>query len=335
LVEEKRGKTFELIIFIKSLLMPKSPFKSTFLLFGAFLILLLIVFFYASDGARESSQRNEVEQSYLSLSVIESMDRLEISNTTELVSSFSIDDGVWSLEGRSIDKGLQDDVIGELLGIPTGRSVSRNTENWSEYGLDQSFASIVLYQGEEILSTLRFGKQTAGPGGLYMRRDDDEAVYKVATSLQQYQYYDTDQWMSKDLIFGNINELASFTARVGDERWSFEMKDGSWFLKTDTTTTPVENGESVTTYLETLFGLNATGFEHDLSVLTETEQALSLQFNDGSEYIVSVDVQEEGKTYAQVTNGYDLFTLSSDLEAHLRPSFLDLEQSPEDETVSE
>jgi hypothetical protein len=315
--------------------MSKSPFKSSFILFATFLLLLCVVYFFTSDGAREGARKSSLERPYLSSSVLDKAGKIIITKSTGESTELIVDENGWMLNGRAIDENLQEEFEEKILKLPKGRSVSKNAENWSEYGLGDENASIQIVMDENVLAVLRFGKQSSGPGGVFMRRDDDDTVYKVATSLQQYQYYDDDQWMSKALIKGEIADLTSFTARVLDEKWTFVSESDQWKMSVDGVKSEIEDQAIITNYLETLFALKATGFEHDVDLFGEAEQAISLQFGDGSEYIVSVDVLEENKVYARVTDGYDLFTLSTDLESHLRPSFLAVEESPESEAVTE
>ncbi len=314
--------------------MSKNPFIQTLALFVTFCVLVGIVFFFTSNSARERSRESDIEQSYLSTSVVERFDRLIIKDPTGELRELYKKADVWMTEERNLDEKIINDVKEKLLQLPQGRVVSRNSENWGEYALTDAAPSMSLYNGDALLAELRFGKGTPGPGGIYMRRDNDEYIYQVVTSLQQYQYYGIDQWADKSLITKDVESLKSFTLRIGEERWSFEKED-VWFLVGEESKSEISDQESFDEYMKGFYMQEASGFASDDIVFIDADQAISMQYEDGSEYVVSVDIQEEGLAYAQVTDGVGLFALSSDLESILRPSFLELEETEESEEVVE
>lgn len=315
--------------------MSKKPFKSTGILLGVLVLLGLTVYFFGSDAAHQRSRQNEFSQSYLNKSIINSADSLVFVSSEENLLSLQKQDGEWTLSSQKLDELAQEDLKTALIELPKGKLISKNADSWTEYGLDESAMRVELYDGEDPLSVLRFGNPSRGAGSFYMRRDDDPSVYAVDTALYQFLQYDETRWLSKKLIRGSLEDLSQFSVRVGETKHSFVLESDTWKQVTDQGSVSIDDQVAVKTYLETLFGLQATGFESDLSLFGVSDEALSLVFEDLSEYTLSVDVQDEAVTYAQVTDGVQLFTLAGSLESHLRPSFLDVEESPEEDPVEE
>lgn len=306
----------------------KNPFSQTLKLVGLFLVLVLFVYFYASDGARQSSRQSEIEASYFSSSDLQSLDSVIFQLSAEDVRSLEKSEGQWKYEGVVIQEMLAEDLESALASFPYGRKVSTNPDNWEQYGVTDDSPSITLKRDEQPLSVIRLGDRTAGPGGLFVRRDDDPAVYQVVTSLTQYQYYDLSEWGEKAL-FPRNEEVVGLTTRIQDERWEFLLKEDTWYVVLDGSENEVQNQEELQNMVKSLKNMRAEQLSTDMSLFENADNAVVFQYQDGSEVVLNIDTGEE-KSYAQVTGSNVVYVLNSDLAEELRPSFLAVEEISEE-----
>lgn len=322
--------------------MAHSRFRSTYWLLGFFVILLLVVLFFGTEGADKSRRRANVDAPFLKSSQLENMSSISFASSgAEDLHLERDDESQWTVGSFLVDKRESDQLIEALMELPTGKVVSKNKDNWYKYGLSEgSTSDIILSTDNEEVAQLFVGSRGPSFQTLYVRRDDDDQVYLVKSSLDRFFNYDVARWRDKRVLPLDLDTVVRVSVRVREEKWSFENASGSWILVgEDISDTPAEEA-LILDYFDDLFGLRAETLEADVSLFGESDNVVFMEMTDGSTFQLGIDKQEE-KVYAQLSSQEDLMVLSSDFSARLRPSFLEItsdeNDSPEDasETASD
>lgn len=228
------------------------------------------------------------------------------------------EDGVWTLDGKVLDEQQIESFLQELQEHEKGQLVSKNPDNWPQYGLSEGFQTIAFEGGP--IDSLVLG--SAAPGGLvYVRYGDAPEVYASRSRLMSFLRYDRDRWLSKALFDEEVIP-SRITARVGEEKWEIVKTDGVWMvdgLEVDP--------QEVEDYWSSIQGLKGSSLESDVSLFVDSDNALAVVGEDGEEMVISVDVQDDQGALVQVSGREELLRFSHDLSSRIRPSFLDSAES--------
>lgn len=306
----------------------KSRFRSTALLGGIFVILLLFVVFYENDGADQKRREAQIDRPVMSQQELNSIDGVVMTQNDERV-ELKKDSGVWMLvmdqKQYRLDAEKASALEESLQGLPVGMVVSRNKENWSQYGFGtEQESEMVLSKAGEPVMTLVMGGSGTSYNSFYLRRNDDEKVYLVDSELRTSVYTPAEQWRDKHLLTVSKDQVVSAAIKVADENWTVSSRDGKWFLTEGDEEFDVTNNEGFTSYWDGLFELKADAFASPEEKFGEVKNQVVLQMKDGESVIVDISVTGEGPASLARVTGYDeLLSLGSDLSARLKPGFVD------------
>lgn len=318
----------------------KSRFRSTYILLGIFLILFLIVVFFENDGADKKKINERLDRPVFTQSQLDSLDKITFISTpadesAELVPgglSILIEDELWTVEGQPVDAGQQDRLWEMLRKLPAGKVVSKNKANWDKYGLTDDLAKkALLYDGDNLISTLYFGSPGTSYVNVHIRWDDIDEVHLVKTDFAQFFDYDMGRWKNKSLFLVDKENISGMTVRVGEERWVFTADGDDWFQVSDLGTVSISLVDEFDTYLDNILELKGNNIETDMSLFGEADNALALTLRNGDEYVVSIDSTDEDpvRYFAMTSAQTDLISISSDYADRFRPDFLKI-NSPDD-----
>jgi len=284
-------------------------FRTTLFLLVS-LIVLILAYVFVSGSYDNPASATEM----FSSRDVQSLESMTLNDDL----SMTQEDGVWKLEGKALDGQQIESFLHELQEHEKGQLVSKNPDNWPQYGLSEGFQTIAFEGGP--IDTLVLG--SAAPGGLlYVRYDDAPEVYASQTRLMSFLRYDRDRWLSKALFTDEVIPTR-ITARVGDEKWEMVKTDSVW--KVDGS--EVEE-QAVVDYWTSIQGLKGSSFESDVSLFGEADNALAVVGENGNEIVVTVDVQDDQGSLVQVSGREELLRFSHDLSSRIRPSFLESTES--------
>lgn len=313
-------------------------FRSTSLLLGIFVLLLLVVVLFGTDNAEKRRNESQTSAPVLSEQQVRQVDQIVFSPAGAEEVTLVKDGEVWMVNGVRVDKSEQEKLEQAIANVETGKMVSKTKENWDKYGVTEGASQVRFMAGEQVVSTQYFGSVGPSYQTVYVRREGDESVYVVNTELDDFLRYDLNRWKNKDLFLFSQEDIQGVTLRIGEERWQFQIQSGDWQWLDGDVWTPVEDGK-MDEYMTALLSLRADAIEPDQSLFESADNAIALVSKSGEEYIVSVDKKDEGQVYARITGQPDLFRLPNDLSARLRPEFLHVVEpeemiSSEDESSS-
>ncbi len=306
--------------------MKNSPFRSTFLFLGAFVLLLGFVLFFANDSVDKRSKESRLMRPYLTSSQQMSLDEFRfLSGERQLV--FSDSDGIWMVsDGSDVSYPVDDQqlelVLASVREFPKGKTVSRNEENWPDYGILETSDRVQLFVSDTPVLEFRIGSQGTNSQSFYAKRDSYDSVFQVKSDLSRLVKYDLDFWLAKDIIAFPSEEMMSYTLRLGEDKWMFTQTDGMWSYDLDGVPFELQGQESFSNYLAVLDNLSAATVRIDQSSLVRVDHAFSITKDDGSELVVSIQ-QDEGTALLQVTDVPYLMVYPADITVQLRPDFLE------------
>lgn len=107
----------------------------------------------------------------------------------------------WQLSnGLPVSQGKLDGLLRDLTALKTGWPVAQSAEAQRRFSVaeDKFEQKLVLKQGEKVLHTLYLGDSPAFRQ-LYVRTDDDEAIYKAALNRFELSV-DESAWLDKQLL---------------------------------------------------------------------------------------------------------------------------------------
>jgi len=304
-------------------------FRSTSILLGIFVLLLLVVVLFGTDRAEKRRIDTQTSAPVLSERQVRQIDQIVFSPAGAEEVTLMKDEEVWMVNGVLVDKPEQEKLEEALMNMETGKMVSKSMDNWDKYGVTENASSVRFLANEQEISAQYFGSVGPSYQSVYVRRDDDESVYVVNTDLDDFLRYDVNRWKNKDLFSVDQNEIRAVKVRIGEERWQFELQQGEWKWLDGEEGKSVES-DTIAEYLKTLLSLRAEGIENDQTLFENADNAIALVTASGEEYVVSVDKKDDNQSFIRITGQPDLFRLSNDLSARLRPEFL---QSAEPEEV--
>lgn len=307
--------------------MKSSPFKKTAILGISFLILLLLVIFFFNEGARKDRLSEKSDSMVFSERFLDSLDAITLSNSESTVDIVKENDS-WSVSDFKSDFDTVDIFLRTLADLPRGEKVSANPSNWIQYGVDEASARSVMISGMNKDEVFYIGNP-AGAGSIYVRYSGDAAVYKSSNALVPQLRFDVNSWRDKTIVPLDADQIVGVSARVGEDRWSFLLRDGEWVQVSDEGEVLIEDQADFNAYLTNVLAYKANGFEVDTSKFQEADNAFSLQTSDGKEFVLSIDNTEDQGVFAQISGMEDLFKLSSDMSVLLRPGFLEVNEPEE------
>jgi len=305
------------------------PFRSTIILLGVLLFLLLVFVFFASDSAEKKRNTSLIEKPLLSDRQLKRIDHVVISpDQGESVTLFKKND-TWFLDDVLVDRDEQEKLYEVLKTLSIGKVVSKSRDNWSKYGLSEETSSVALMSGEETVAIVFLGSVGPDYQSHYVRHEGKDTVHLVKTDLVDFLHYEINRWKNKHLVHMNTNDIRSFTVRVGDDKWTFEKQSRDWKWIVAGTLQDIDPKDAFQTYFDALVSLKADGIEADESKFSIADNAIAFSMDDGREHIISIDVGEN-ESFVRITDQPDLLRFSSDVTTRLRPEFLKKpEVSPE------
>ena len=289
-------------------------FRTTLFLLACLLVLAVSYAFVRSNHQSPASQRE-----LFSSAMLDEVKDIRLIRSEEEPLQLKKEGESWLIQDFPADEVLVEQLLDQLAGQERGQQVSRNPDNWGQYGVMDGAQEMVIVDPAGKERRLVFG--VPAPGGLYyLRYDDQPEVYVARTELLGAFRSDLDRWREKHMLPSDLVPV-SLTSRIGDERWMFEKQEGEWVYL---------NGEEVVEldqeifdgYWNSLSSLKASGFEPDGSLFVSADNALSVTAESGEEYVISIDVLDDG-VVAQVTGFTELLRLGSDMASRLRPGFLE------------
>ncbi len=306
--------------------MKTSPFRSTFLCLGAFVVLLGFVLFFANDSVDKRSKEARLMKPVLSASAFQAVDRFHFLSADQQV-VFSQADDAWTVGDSQealfpVDPDQLAAVLTSLEGFPRGKAVSHNAENWSDYGILETSDRVQLYSGDQSVLEFQIGSPASSSQSFYSKREGQDAVYQVKSDLSRYVKYDLNFWLNKDVIPFEFDDVDTFTVRLGEEKWSFEGEGSLWVYDDDGKSLELQDEESFQNYLSVFDNLTAATVQRDQVQLDRVDHAVSLVKPDGSELVISIQ-QDDDQALLQITDIPYLLVYPADITATLRPTFLE------------
>ncbi|MDP2690839.1 MAG: DUF4340 domain-containing protein [bacterium] len=302
-----------------------SRFRKTALFLGIFVLLLLLVIFYAGEGAQVKRQASDEARPVLTESVLSKVRTLSFLPPSQEALSLQLsDEGHWTVEGYRLDEEEFSQFFDSLKALPMGKLVSMNQLNWEKYGVDESSATALDLQDASGITLTKLFLGNSGPGmkTFYLRSEGSDEVSLVNSDVNHFEAYTMDRWRDKRLFPIDPAHVTVMKVRISEESWSFTRDSGAWEIFTGSQASPLEDQDAVQQYFDDLMDLKALSIEPDVSFFAAADNAVSLSFSDGSEFVLSLDSTGESEAYAQITDQADLFKLNSDLSSRLRPVFL-------------
>lgn len=321
--------------------MAASQFRSTYLLTGLFIVLLLIVVFYENTGSDKERKSAEIDRPLLNEQQITSIDEVVFQTPKREVRLSLSDDGSAQIDdGGLVDRDEWSGIEEELMGLSVGRVVSKNKENWVKYGLGEGLQkTLVVYADGSDLLTMYFGAGGNTPRSVYARIEGEDEVREVTTQISRFFTYDTDTWKNKYLVLAKRDDIQGVNVRLGEEAYTLTKSEaGVWMWNAETGNVPVDDTEMVQSYLDGLLSLKATGFAEEGVSVDSGENVLTLTLDDGTSSVITIRAGDEENQYFASVSGIDeVFTLGSDLRVPLKPAFVEElnKEMEEDDTTND
>ncbi len=139
--------------------------------------------------------------------------------------------------------------LGSIARLQARGLASRNEEQWSDFGVDESGVNIKIFQGEELLGEIYGGETFYQQSGLmsYVRKEGEKETLMVPANLKASFGKKPNDWRDKALVLGDRNSwnMLTFTYE-GDS--SFQMiKNGQnqWMYSDSTASNSSEVGSYI------------------------------------------------------------------------------------------
>ena len=303
--------------------MSHKRFRPTFYLAFVFLLLLLFVVFYGNDSVQQKRIQERYSSPFISKELVSKVDTIRLTHTGSDDKVFTLKDGDWYLDSSLLDSTASEDFLNSIEDMPVGSISSRNPDNWESYNVDDENAyRLVLMDSDTELYSFYFGRPGQSSQSIYLRRNSEPEVYLVSSPISQFLYYDTNRWVSKAILPLDTSQISNFTVRVGDQKNSFVQRDAIWSHVTDSGELVLEDSEPLLTYLDNISSLKAQSLDNTQDAFVDSDLALAFTLTDGSEFIVSVDIQDP-QSLVKITGSTLLYRFSTNITDTLTPHFVE------------
>ena len=150
-------------------------FRSTYLLIGLFVVLLLFVVFFENDN-KDLERRQEQESTpYYTTEMVDQIEELTFSKAEETLTIKRDGEDYFSVMSADrsyrIDPAEEEQLLQELKELPLGSVASRNQDNWDKYGVGEGSDRIRIRLSGDEDSELFIGNPATSYGSSYMRRN--------------------------------------------------------------------------------------------------------------------------------------------------------------------
>src|SRR5690606_15491861 len=244
------------------------PFRTTSILFGIFVVLSLVAVFFGSDTAERRRSESVTNAPLLRASQLEQVDRILFSPAgSESYELHRSAGGHWMIEEYRVSRSEEERLMTALREFPRGDMVSRNKDNWANYGLtDESASRIILKNGDQDIATLFLGSSGPSYQSVYVRSGLQADVHLVSTQVGDYLRYDADRWKNREMFLVEEEEIRAITVRIGEEKWQFQKNGKTWEWQDNETWKEIDAPESMENYLNNMLAFQAENVEADISL---------------------------------------------------------------------
>lgn len=300
-------------------------FRTTVILFVAFVALLILVFFFEN---REKGKKDE-EEKLVSLSA-DNVEKISLKKEGQSTTFEKDEKGEWlikePLEARA-DKYEVDQLAGDFSELRIERVVEEAPSDLEKYGIPQKEITLWLKDTEKPVKVL-IGMENPLDSTFFAKRDDEARVVLVPSHLKSILEKTLFDFRQKDVFKFETNDVKSVKLRANKIEWEAQKKDEEWFFQK-----PVEalaEKSKIESLLSSLSGLKAKEFiseekkEEDVKKygLDQPEYKVSLSLPAQNQEMTFFLHKEDDKLYATSSLSSKIITSEdsflSDLEKEVK-----------------
>ena len=207
----------------------------TLLSLCAVLVLLIVVYFAASNWKGEPEENESDTEPGVQLAAIATADIAEIKIENDLYSyTVAAKENQWVLKGDEefpLATGLIDTMAEKLENFETTKLVLADAADLSEYGLGDPVLKLTVTKKDQEEITLCLGDLSSADGGYYACAEGSSDVYLVEAEVRNAFYFSEHELMQLDTVPTFTAENAAGLKVVSDTYDSFTIKDSTKDLK--------------------------------------------------------------------------------------------------------
>lgn len=181
--------------------------RSTLVAVAAFVVLLLAVLLVERGGMERGTETLDLTSVDAS-----NVDGLSIHEGEQTIDLTKVD-GVWRLDsGRLADRSAIERAVDAIAAIDSSDVISSSPERHAEYGVADDAPVVTLRAGNRVAAELVVG-EPGRSGGSYVRRADDDTVFRIDASLRHLLPTDQKKWLQLRLVDTELDDVTSITIK--------------------------------------------------------------------------------------------------------------------------
>ena len=235
--------------------------KKTLILFGLFVILALIVYFYEYKGGQEREQRDELKGSLFKIDKEKIESVTMIRSLDDSISYVRSETGDWKIV-IPVKTEAEGSTVSESIGAITSAKIKRrfvtSSDKLKNFGLNPPVAEVILGSSENGSIHLYVGDEAATRGDLFVWFPGDLTSLKkdsVEVLVTSKNVYDQTQkslfdFRDKKIAHFNENEVRKVELTSSEGRVLLERSGNEWEMLIPHSV-PVD-GSTITSFLRSL-----------------------------------------------------------------------------------
>ncbi|UCC40331.1 MAG: DUF4340 domain-containing protein [Candidatus Aminicenantes bacterium] len=276
-------------------------FKTTLILFAAFIVLLAFILLFEFKGNGEKDE----EAKLVSLSS-DDITKIIFKKPEETLTFEKNEEGEWHikepLEAKA-DKYEVDRLADDFSDLRIERVVEEMPEELKKYEIPQKEISLYFKDKEKPIKIL-IGMENPLDNTFFAKRDDEEKVVLISGQLKSLMEKKLFDFRKKDIFKFETDDVKNIKLRAKKIQWEAQKKEEEWFFKKPAGA--LVKSSQINDILSSLSNLKAKNFVSE----DKTQEEIKKYRLDTSEYQITLSIplenqevifslqKEEDKVYA-------------------------------------